>query len=60
MTVSLPQGVNLDFCTTVHEVTAETANSQPLFEKRLQQQSNSRSTLQGGTKLVDLKPKTVK
>ena len=47
-------------CTTVHEVPAETTNSQPLFEKRLQQQSSSRSTLQGGTKLVDIKPKTVK
>ena len=37
-----------------HEVPAETANSQPLFEKRLQQQSSSRCTLQGGTKLVDI------
>ena len=41
-------------CTTVHEVPAETIDSQLLFEKRLQQQSNSRSTLQGGTKLVDI------
>ena len=31
-----------------------------MFEKRLQQQSNSRSTLQRGTKLVNIKPKTVK
>ena len=47
-------------CTTVYDVPAETTNSQPLFEKRLQQQSSSRSTLQGGTKLVDIKPNTVK
>ena len=47
-------------CTTVHEVPAETIDSQLLFEKRLQQQSNSRSTLQGGTKLVDIKPKALK
>ena len=47
-------------CTTVQEVPAETINSQPLLEKRLQQQSSSRSTLQGGTKLVDIKPKSVK
>ena len=47
-------------CITVHEVPAETANSQPLFEKRLQQQKSSRFTLQGGTKLVDIKPNSVK
>ena len=47
-------------CTTVHEAHAETTNSQPLFEKRLQKQSSSRSTLQGETKLVDIKPKSVK
>ena len=47
-------------CTTVQEVPAETINSQPLLEKRLQQQNSSRSTLQGGTKLVDIKPKSVK
>ena len=46
-------------CTTVHEVLAETPNSQSLFEKRLEQQISSRSTLQGGTKLVDIKPKSV-
>ena len=46
-------------CTTVHDIPAETTNSQPLFEKRLQQQSGSRFTLQG-TKLVDIKAKTVK
>ena len=37
-----------------HEVPAETANSQPLLEKRLQQQSSSRCTLHRGTKLVDI------
>ena len=42
-------------CTTIHDIPAEITNSQPLFEKRLQQQSSSRSTLQGGTKLVDIK-----
>ena len=47
-------------CTTVHEVPAETTNLQRSFEKRLQQQNSSRPTLQGGTKLVDIKPKTVK
>ena len=47
-------------CTTVNDVPAETTNSQPLFEKRLQQHSSSRSTLQGGTKLVDIKLNTVK
>ena len=47
-------------CTTVHEVPAEATNSQPSFEKRLQQQSSSRSTLQGRTELVDIKSKTVK
>ena len=47
-------------CTTVHEVLEETRNSQPLFEKRLQQQSSSRSTLQGGTKVVDIKAKSFK
>ena len=31
--------------TTVHEIPAETTNLQPLFEKRLQQQSSSRYTL---------------
>ena len=41
-------------CTTVHEVPAETKNSQPLFEKRLQVQSSSRC------RLVDIKPKSVK
>ena len=39
---------------------AETTNSQPLFGKRLQQQISSRSTQQGGTELVDIKPKSVK
>ena len=34
--------------TTVHEIPAETTNLQPLFEKRLQQQSSSRCTLQRG------------
>ena len=29
-----------------------------MLQKRLQQQSSSRSTLQGGSKLVDIKPKT--
>ena len=38
----------------------KTANSKPLFEKRLQQQTSSRSTLQGGNELVDIKPKTFK
>ena len=46
--------------TTIHGVSAEITNSQPLFEKTLQQHSSSRSILQGGTKLVDIKPKTVK
>ena len=52
--------INNSSCTTVHEVPAEITNPEPLFEKRLQQQSSSRSTLQGGTKLVDIKLKTVK
>ena len=47
-------------CTTLHEVPVETTNSQPLFGKRLQQQSSSRSTLQRGTKLVDIILKSVK
>ena len=47
-------------CTALHEVLAGTTNSQPLFEKRLQQNSISRSTLQGEIKFVDIKPKTVK
>ena len=46
-------------CTIVHELPAETTNSQFLFEKRLQQQSSPRSILQGGTKLMDIKPETV-
>ena len=41
-------------CTTVHEVLTEITNSQPLFEKRLHQQSSSRSPLLRGTKLVDI------
>ena len=52
--------ISISSCTTVHEIPAETANSQPLFEKRSQQQSSSRSTLRGGTKLVDIEPKIVK
>ena len=47
-------------CTAVHEVLAGTTNSQTLFEKRLQQNSISRSTLQGEIKFVDIKPMTVK
>ena len=47
-------------CPTVHEVPVETTNFQPLLEKRLQLQSSSRSNLQGGTRLVDIKPRSVK
>ena len=47
-------------CTTAHEVLAETTISRPLFEKRLHHQSSSRFTLQEGTQLVDINPKSVK
>ena len=48
------------FCTTLYGLRAETTNSQPFLEKRLQQQSSSKSILHVATKLVDIKPKTVK
>ena len=52
--------ISNSFCTTLYGLRAETTNSQPFLEKRLQQQSSSISILHGATKLVDIKPKTVK
>ena len=52
--------ISNSFCTTLYGLRAETTNSQPFLEKRLQQQSSSRSILHVATKLVDIKPKTVK
>ena len=55
----MTNSISIFSCNTAHEASVET-NSRTLFGKKLQPQSSSRSTLQGGAKLVDIKHRTVK